>query len=128
MWSNYKGFMILSDGKERIILLTETHDGEQQAFIFNNPILTQMGVDHTADRIEVTTLNDLSFEKHWKRQFIPGMYTTTVNLTFEVGGNTEIERGRKLAKKFDPVFSKTVLELMKVVNQKLNEREEPDGK
>ena len=120
--------MILSDGKERIILLTETHDGEQQAFIFNNPILTQMGVDHTADRIEVTTLNDLSFEKHWKRQFIPGMYTTTVNLTFEVGGNTEIERGRKLAKKFDPVFSKTVLELMKVVNQKLNEREEPDGK
>ena len=111
MLSLCRNFRILGDGGDRIILIATNSDGEQEAFVIQNPMINSLVFNRDINSVD--TFNDAY------RKYVPGRMSTKLELT---AGMCEFHQGIDLDKQFDPVWSKSVRELLSVINNKLDER------
>ena len=110
MLFNCSTFKIFGDGGEQLILLASNTDGTQEAYIIHNPFVQEITMQSNA--IKHRSLHGEPF-------LIAGQQTSEICLK---AGEIESYSGINLEQQFNPVWSKTIRELMKIVMEKINLR------
>ena len=103
-----RDFRLFGSG-DRLFIVSDGKDGEE-VFIIENPCV--QGLTYRADLIEMHDACGF-------RKFSPGPRTTEISI---IGGRTEHITGKDLSSIYDPVMSKTILELLRGVDKKLKQR------
>ena len=105
-----RDFQLFGTGDK--LFLVYRQDDIETVGIINNPLVKSFSIN--TDYIDVTSLMG-----NTNRWFLPGMSTIDLNIT---GGKYEYITGKDLSNIYDPMMSKTILELLRGVDKKLKQR------
>ena len=103
-------FTIFGSGDGQLILIAQENK-EQYGYILTNPLIKEVSMHR--DLIDVSSMEN-SY-----RQYIAGIGHYELTL---VGCQIDCITGKDLKTMYDPVMQKSIFELMKVVNKKLELR------
>lgn len=105
-------FQIFGDGGDQIVLITE-NDGIQEGVILRNPFIHQVTMCSGSHLIAVDSIGGRTYTSPYNE----------ISAEIVLSSNSiEIIRGQDLSKIYDPVMQKSVMELLSIINTKINNR------
>lgn len=111
MLCNCCNFRIFGDGSDKIILIAASSTGTQEAYVLNNPRIESIQINN--NMIETTRFGN------FRTSYAQGRSTSNINI---VGGELEHHMGIDLEKQFSPVWSKSIRELLSIIEKKIDLR------